>query len=305
MLSHEEMIVLQAEEHDLINIQKFKSKEEYVLHLIHTFAYVQASNLMEGKTVLDLGCNTGYGCEILSNSAKKVAGADVSENAIAIAKEKYGDLGIDFQVIDGKKLPYESNEFDIIVSFQVIEHIVDYNTYINELKRVLKPGGQVIFTTPNSALRLDPGMKPWYKFHVREFNADELETLLKTYFSAVKVLGLFANEPLYSIERNRLNQALERARKRIKKSGMSYYIYSLRSGVRHIIPSFIWEQLRTLLKSPLRSAAAIDENFVKEHGLKEFFHDFSDLNIALDLFAVCSDDENVMQEIYEKLKLKR
>jgi len=186
MLSHEEMIGFQAEKHDLIDTHNFQSREEYVLHLIHTFAYVQASRLAENKKILDLGCNTGYGSEILFNSAKKVVGVDFSENAISTANNQYGHLGINFKLIDGKQLPFEDNEFNMIVSCQVIEHIVDYKVYINELKRVLSPNGIVIFTTPNALLRLDPGMKPWNKFHVCEFNHSELDSLLNTFFSEVK-----------------------------------------------------------------------------------------------------------------------
>lgn len=78
MLTHEEMIGIQAEKHGLIDGLNFRTAEQYNLHLIHSFAYVQASILAENKSVLDLGCNTGYGSEILFNNAKRVVGVDVS-----------------------------------------------------------------------------------------------------------------------------------------------------------------------------------------------------------------------------------
>lgn len=86
MLTNEEMISLQAEKHKLVGVSNFSSKEEYVLHLIHCAAYNQASYLAENKTVLDLGCNIGYGAEIISRSASKVIGVDVSERAVTFAK---------------------------------------------------------------------------------------------------------------------------------------------------------------------------------------------------------------------------
>ncbi len=88
MLTHEEMIGLQAEKHGLIGTDEFASKQEYVLHLIHTPAYVSASSLTENKKVLDLGCNTGYGTEILFKSSNNIIGVDVSERAILSAKNK-------------------------------------------------------------------------------------------------------------------------------------------------------------------------------------------------------------------------
>ena len=136
--------------------------------------------------VLDLGCNTGYGSEILSRKSQKTIGVDVSENAISISRKQYGQCNIDFHLIDGKKLPFNDNQFDVIISCQVIEHIIDYDIYINEIKRVLSPSGIVFFTTPNAFLRLDPGMKPWNQFHVREFNHSELSSLLNSYFVSVK-----------------------------------------------------------------------------------------------------------------------
>ncbi|ACF14472.1 Methyltransferase type 11 [Chloroherpeton thalassium ATCC 35110] len=191
MLSHEEMVGLQAEKHELINTQNFPTKEDYVLHLIHTFSYVQAAKLAKGKKVLDVGCNMGYGSKLISETAKQVTGVDVSEKAIEAAKSQYGGGNMAFQCIDGKRLPFANNVFDMIVNFQVIEHIVDYDAYLNELKRVLSPDGFVLFTTPNASMRLDPGMKPWNKFHVREFKSDELQTLLERFFPKVQVFWAF------------------------------------------------------------------------------------------------------------------
>ena len=280
MLSHEEMIRFQAENHDLTDIHNFRSQEEYVLHLIHTFAYVQASRLAENKTVLDLGCNTGYGSEILFNSAKKVVGVDVSEKAISIANSQYGHLGVTFQLIDGVQLPFDDNEFDVIVSCQVIEHVVNHDVYIGELKRVLSSSGIVIYTTPNALLRLDPGMKPLSEFHACEFDHSTLESLLSTYFSAVRILGLFAKEPLYSIEKNRLNRGREEARRRRNH---------IRSLIKTILPNSILTGLRRIVSSY--------SHITPIYGMEDFFYSSNDLETALDLLAVCSDDESGLQEI--------
>jgi 2-polyprenyl-3-methyl-5-hydroxy-6-metoxy-1,4-benzoquinol methylase len=300
MLSHEEMIGLQAEKHDLIDAHNFRSKEEYVLHLIHTFAYVQASRFGENKTVLDLGCNTGYGSKILFKSAKKVVGVDVSEKAISSANNQYGHLGIRFEQIDGKKLPFEEDEFDVIVCCQVIEHIVDYGVFIGELKRVLSPSGIVVFTTPNALLRLDPGMKPWNIFHVREFAHFELKSLLGDFFAEIQIWGLYGKEPLYSIEVNRLNKAREHAR-RSKESDLHLYPqYSLKSLIKTILPNSAITALRKIVNSYSNSDVAVEREFINQHGIDEFSYRPNDLEAALDLLAICSDGESNLQMISDK-----
>ncbi len=293
MLTHDEMIGLQAEMHELIDANNFQSKEQYVLHLIHSFAYVHVATIAKNKNVLDLGCNTGYGTAILFKAAKRVVGVDVSKEAIKTAKKNFGNLGIDFHVIDGKQLPFEDNEFEIIISFQVIEHIVDYNIYINELKRVLSPNGIVFFSTPNALLRLDPGMKPWNRLHVREFNHSQLEALLKVYFSTVKIMGLFAEESIYLIEKNRLSRARERARKRQQRR----YYYQFRKILKNTIPSRITKILKNILVPFQQRKNGFKKSFIDRYGLKNFHYQTDEIDISLDLLAICTNADSVIQEI--------
>ncbi len=285
MLTHKEMVGLQAEKHDLITTELFPSREAYVLHLIHTAAYVQAARFAGQKRVLDIGCNTGYGTDILFGAApRELIGVDVSEKAVQFARKHYERPGLQFLTVNGEQLPFEDNRFDVIVSFQVIEHIVDYQTFIGELKRVLAPSGMVLFTTPNAHLRLNPGMKPWYPFHVREFTPDELATLLELFFRTVKVHGLFAAEPLYRIEFNRLDRARRvnadttSMRARLKKA----LPQPVRSGVRRL-----FDRMRK------RSALAPDDEFIRTYSVNDFFYRGQDLEKALDLIAVCSDEGDV------------
>lgn len=287
MLSHEEMVGLQAEKHQLIDVNNFRSTEEYVLHLIHSFAYIQAASLSKDKKVLDLGCNTGYGTEILSRSAKMVVGVDVSNEAISIAKKSYGNLGIEFHLIDGKQLPFD-DKFDLIISCQVIEHIVDYSIYLNELKRVLSPTGIVVFTTPNASLRLDPGMKPWNKFHVREFTHTELEELLKKHFSSLKVMGLFAEESIYMIEKNRLTTARDIAREKQQCT---------------TILAKISRKLKRLCSSSAKKNNGIDKAFIDQYGFGDLYYRKDKLETALDFLAICTSDVSAMKEIEQKLKM--
>ena len=85
MLSHEEMVGIQAERHDLIDVNDFSNLENITLHLLHIKSYEQAAQLAKNRIVLDLGCNTGYGSNILHKTAGKVYGVDVSQKAITSA----------------------------------------------------------------------------------------------------------------------------------------------------------------------------------------------------------------------------
>ena len=285
MPSHEEMIAVHAE-HRLVNTTNFRSVEKYVMYLIHIFPYLQAAKLAANKTVLDLGCNNGYGSEILFNSAKKVVGVDVSERAVSAAKIRYKHLPIDFQTIDGRRLPFENNEFEMVVSFQVIEHIVDQNLYLNELKRVLAPNGTVLFTTPNSLIRLFPGMKPWNRFHVREFAPAELETFLESYFSAVRIFGLFANEPLCSIEVNRVDRKRKAASEKLRKDDISDKKSEFEKSAPTIAPE---------AESSLKIEKFV-QMFIDRYGTADLFYRLEEMNQAMDLLAVCTDNLSILQE---------
>lgn len=289
------MIALQADEHILFSQDKFNSKKDYVLHVISKSAYVQAARLAEKKIVLDLGCNTGFGSEIMAVHAVKVIGVDVSEKALEAAKQKYVQPNIEFQKIDGLSLPFEDQMFDLIVSFQVIEHIVNYDTYIHEILRVLKPDGVVLFTTPNMNLRLDPGMKPWNKFHVREFTGHTLDELLNKYFDQVKVMGLFAKEPLNSIERARLRSAQEFARKNAKSP--------LRRMLKSVIPEPVVRFLKTTLRSskPSETSAETVDEFIGKYGLESIYYLPDDLETALDLMGIGANKKDVLERTWKNL----
>ena len=206
----------QAEHHPLAQTDRFESMEEYCLHLIHLKAYETAATIGRGKAVLDFGCNNGYGTRIIALSGCRVVGVDVSEAGIAEARQLGNAQNLSFLCTVGGTLPFEQGEFDVVTNFQVIEHVSNYGTYLAEINRVLKDDGMAMFATPNARIRLDPGMKPWYEFHVREFSAAELRDLLCQWFPDVQVTGLFAAKELHEVEYARVQRSRERARSRIR-----------------------------------------------------------------------------------------
>ena len=255
---------------------------------------MQARRLVANKRVLDVGCNTGYGTNILCKSAGKVIGVDVSESAIELANDQYGHRGIEFLNIDGQDLPFEDQSFDFVVSFQVIEHIVDYSKFINEMKRVLTLDGVIIFTTPNALLRLYPGMKPWNKFHVREFNHHEFKDMLEGFFENVAIFGLYAGDKLYSIEVNRLTKERNNAMSRSEQSAFRAYINKM-------VPQKVVEFLKKNRRSSTRDSAAEVATLMNNHSVEEFFYQQNDLEAALDLLAACANDDKVFDDVKSKI----
>lgn len=71
--------------------------------------------------------------------------------------------------VKARALPFPDGDFDVVISFQVREYVEDVGSYLKEIRRVQKPGGRLLLTTPNSSLRLLPGQKSWDRFHVREY----------------------------------------------------------------------------------------------------------------------------------------
>jgi SAM-dependent methyltransferase len=199
---HLENLSRQASEHPLIVDASFPTLEARVLHLIHLKAYEEAARLVGGKDVLDFGCNVGYGMSVLASQASSVAGLDVSPKAVHSAQQRLG-AGFDIRCYDGVRSTFPDACCDAVTSFQVIEHISDYPAYLTEICRVLRPEGCALFTTPNARMRLYPGMKPWNKFHVREFLHHELVELLSPWFQEVVVRGLFGDGTICRIERDR------------------------------------------------------------------------------------------------------
>jgi ubiquinone/menaquinone biosynthesis C-methylase UbiE len=278
--SHRAVVGLQAEEHDLIDATAFRSAEDYVLHRMHEAAYRQAAIWAGGKRVLDVGCNTGYGTAILANHASEAVGVDVSRKAIAEAIQQHGAANTQFHNVDGIELPFVESSFDLVTSFQVIEHVVDYDLYVTTIKRVLKPTGAVVFTTPNGVLRLDPGMKPWNRFHVREFSAHEVFALLTRYFKHVTVYGLFADDVLYSVERKRVERARAAARPLAR---------TLRSIAKAVAPTKLMHAYR-YVRQRRRAGAERESDYPAMYAGSSLYYRRNKLENALDLMVVCSDD---------------
>ena len=155
----------------------------------HLARYAFARTYARGKRVLDVGCGTGYGCAELAGSAARVTGLDSAQDSIAYCQEHYQLPSVRFVVSSGAAMPFNANSFDLIVAFEVIEHVPDYRAFLDECARVLSHQGLFIVSSPNKRYyaesRSQTGPNP---YHEHEFEDQEFESELSRVFSNVKLL---------------------------------------------------------------------------------------------------------------------
>ncbi|GCC52125.1 class I SAM-dependent methyltransferase [Chryseotalea sanaruensis] len=150
-------------------------------------AYVAAQPFVNGD-VLEVGCGEGRGIDLMLPQSASFTAVDKIESALGKLRVKYPSgkfLAMNIPPLGELK----DNAYDVLITFQVIEHIEDDELFLKELHRVLKPGGVALVTTPNRKMSLT--RNPW---HVREYLADELKMLAKKYFTNVEMKGITGNE---------------------------------------------------------------------------------------------------------------
>lgn len=173
----------------------------------HLVRYEFALQYVRGKNVLDIGCGSGYGADVIASKASAVTGIDIDEEAIDYAIKHYKKKNIEFFVGNAINLNFlKDQEFDVIVSFEVIEHIPDYFQYLNEVRRLLKDDGIFIISTPNKKYHSPDSEKPLNPFHIIEFQLDDLKELLKKYFANVKLYGQYHQLRIKKIVRKLLSE---------------------------------------------------------------------------------------------------
>jgi 2-polyprenyl-3-methyl-5-hydroxy-6-metoxy-1,4-benzoquinol methylase len=144
----------------------------------HLDRYYIACKYVAGLKVLDIACGAGKGSYTLATkgNAASVIGGDIDRNAVRYARHRFIHPNVSFAEIDGLKLDY-SNEFDVIVSFETIEHIADFEKFLQNIWRALKPGARFIVSTPISSQPFDT--KPLNPYHTQEWGFTQFQDVLR------------------------------------------------------------------------------------------------------------------------------
>lgn len=194
-------------------------RETSVVFARHKFTYEYCKAYAQGKNVLDVGCGTGYGSRILAECATSVLGIDRDPAAIAYCRAHQTAPNLSYAVGDATRLTFD-RQFDVCLSFQVIEHLENPRAFLEELRRFTVPDGRVLLTTPNSLVGLEG--KPDNPFHISEMTYEQFRDLVASVFTTWEIVGigyatksrlrqLVFDSPLYAVGRKL------RRRSRVKK----------------------------------------------------------------------------------------
>jgi SAM-dependent methyltransferase len=165
----------------------------------HEVVYERLAERCAGRDVLEAGCGEGYGADLIAGVARHVIGLDYDETAVAHVKARYPR--VEMRHGNLAALPLADAVIDVVVNFQVIEHLWDQGQFVTECLRVLRPGGVLLMSTPNR-ITFSPGRDtPVNPFHTRELSAAELTELLTAAgFSVQSMLGIFHGARLAELD---------------------------------------------------------------------------------------------------------
>lgn len=166
----------------------------------HEVAYAHVLEYCAGRDVLEAGSGEGYGAAMLATVAAAVTCVDYDQSAVEHTRRRYPGITVtQGNLID---LPLADASVDVVVNFQVIEHLWDQPAFITECLRVLRPGGRLLISTPNR-ITFSPGRDtPLNPFHTRELSGAELTDLLVAGgFSVSSMLGVYHGARLRDLDR--------------------------------------------------------------------------------------------------------
>jgi SAM-dependent methyltransferase len=227
--------------------------------------YVISADLIKGD-LLEVGCGEGRGIDQMLPHIKSYSAIDKLSIAIESLRHRYPSG----KFISGNlpPLPYPDASFDSVVSFQVIEHIQDDKFFLQEIFRVLRPGGIALITTPNRPMSLS--RNPW---HIREYTGPELAALGKAFFPKIEIKGIGGNEKVMLYH--------ERNRKSVQRI-MRWDILDLQ----HMLPARLLQLPYEFLNRRNRNKLEASTDGLTQSITHEDYVVVNDANHALDLFLI-------------------
>jgi SAM-dependent methyltransferase len=150
----------------------------------HLHRYLLAREWCRDKDVLDVASGEGYGTALLAQVARSAIGVEIAPDAVAHAASSYARENLTYLQGDARALPVPDASRDVVISFETIEHFAEHQRFLSEVRRVLRPGGLFVASTPDRD-NYSPTGSPVNTFHVKEMTAAEFEGLLRSSFAAV------------------------------------------------------------------------------------------------------------------------
>ncbi|MDX3934241.1 glycosyltransferase [Stenotrophomonas sp.] len=225
--------------------ERFVPTEHGVIRQEHLHRYAWCLPLVEGKDVLDVASGEGYGSAMLASKARSVRGVDISHDAVNHAAERYASLD-NLQYLQGSAaaIPLADYSVDVVVSFETIEHLLEQDEMMAEIRRVLRPDGILVMSSPNKEVYSD---QAGYHndYHVKELYLNEFQALLEKYFPAVELSGhrmavCSTITPLEGAPEQQVFQALadtgERVEQRVAHMPAAVYFVAIAAADRGLIP---------------------------------------------------------------------
>jgi SAM-dependent methyltransferase len=161
--------------------------ETSIVFARHLFAYQFAKQFVSDKSVVDLGCGTGYGASLIAQDASRVVGIERDANALSYCNRHYSSRNVVFKAGDAAHLSAEGT-FDVSIAFQVIEHLENPDRFLRDMKKITRNGGVILITTPNS--RLAPQKRSDNPFHKSEMGFPEFQGLIGRTFLNSQIFGI-------------------------------------------------------------------------------------------------------------------
>lgn len=209
----------------------------------HWHRYAFAEPLARGRRVLDAACGEGYGAALLSRVAAQVTGVDIAPDAIEHARARYGEgrPNLRFECADAAALPFDDAAFDLVVSFETLEHLAAQEALVAGFARVLAEDGMLVISSPDRhAYSEARGFRN--EFHVRELYRPEFEALLAPHFPHVRLYGqkLLFQSVLWALDGNGGHVAATTARQGgdVLETGLQYApLYFIAVASRRALPA--------------------------------------------------------------------
>jgi 2-polyprenyl-3-methyl-5-hydroxy-6-metoxy-1,4-benzoquinol methylase len=166
--------------------QELITQKNEIGNIASSLDYVKSFSFTADSKILDVGCSYGsLAYNLYKAGYKNVHGIDPEKEFVEKGKESYKEIADNLSVFDGAHIPYPDDTFDVVLMFDVIEHIPHIQDFLKEVRRILKPGGSFVFQTPNKYLNIpweiinNRSFTKWRVYHCSLQTLDSLKRLLQ------------------------------------------------------------------------------------------------------------------------------